>query len=106
MDVIWLFSEMNSKAEALTERVCELRDALRAACSTGHSSIRPSNAAQAGAMVDARMRQEALLIWDDEQPTSMIGVNPPVAGVVRIGPVYTPPQLRRRGYAGSAASRR
>jgi predicted GNAT family acetyltransferase len=29
--------------------------------------------------------------------------------VVRIGPVYTPPELRRRGYAGSAvaaASRR
>jgi predicted GNAT family acetyltransferase len=39
----------------------------------------------------------------------MIGLAPEVAGVVRIGPVYTPPQHRRRGYAGSAvaaASRR
>jgi uncharacterized protein len=66
-------------------------------------------AAQAGAMVDVRLRQQGLLVWDDEQPVSMIGLNPPVAGVVRIGPVYTPPQLRRRGYAGSAvaaASRR
>ncbi len=65
--------------------------------------------AQAGAIVDARLRQEGLLVWDDEQPVSLIGLNPPVAGVVRIGPVYTPPQLRRRGYAGSAvaaASRR
>jgi predicted GNAT family acetyltransferase len=39
----------------------------------------------------------------------MVGVSPPVAGVVRIGPVYTPMEHRRRGYAGSAvaaASRR
>ena len=61
-------------------------------------------AAQAGATVDARLRQQGLLVWDDEQPVSMIGLNPPVAGVVRIGPVYTPPQLRRRGYAGSAVA--
>jgi predicted GNAT family acetyltransferase len=66
-------------------------------------------AAQAAAMVDARLRDDGLFVWDDDQPVSMIGVNPPVAGVVRIGPVYTPPPLRRRGYAGSAvaeASRR
>jgi uncharacterized protein len=66
-------------------------------------------AAHAAAMVDARMRQNALLIWEDEQPVSMIGLNPRVAGAVRVGPVYTPPRLRRRGYAGSAvaaASRR
>ena len=66
-------------------------------------------AAQAEAMVDARVRQQGLLLWDDGQPVSLVGVNPAVAGVVRLGPVYTPPTLRRRGYAGSAvaaASRR
>jgi RimJ/RimL family protein N-acetyltransferase len=66
-------------------------------------------AAQAAAMVDGRLRDDGLLIWDDDQAASMIGLNPAVAGVVRIGPVYTPPALRRRGYAGSAvagASRR
>jgi predicted GNAT family acetyltransferase len=66
-------------------------------------------AAQAGAMVDARLRQEGLLIWEDAEPVSLVGVNPAVAGVVRLGPVYTPPAFRRRGYAGSAvaaASRR
>jgi GNAT superfamily N-acetyltransferase len=68
-----------------------------------------TGAAQAGAMIDSRMRRNALFVWHDEQPVSMIGVNPEVAGVVRIGPVYTPPAQRRRGYAGSAvaaASRR
>jgi predicted GNAT family acetyltransferase len=66
-------------------------------------------AAQAGAMVDARLRQEGLLIWEDGEPVSLVGANPAVAGVVRLGPVYTPPRFRRRGYAGSAvaaASRR
>ncbi len=61
-------------------------------------------AAQAGELVDARLRRRGFLVWDDEQPVSLIGLNPPVAGVVRIGPVYTPPQLRRRGYAGSAVA--
>ncbi len=66
-------------------------------------------ATQAEAMIDARMRRQGLLVWHDEQPVSMVGVTPEVAGVVRIGPVYTPPPQRRRGYAGSAvaaASRR
>lgn len=61
-------------------------------------------AAQAASMVDGRMRQQGLLVWEDGQPVSMVGVNPAVAGVVRIGPVYTPRPLRRRGYAGSAVA--
>jgi GNAT superfamily N-acetyltransferase len=68
-----------------------------------------SGAAHAEAMIDGRMRRDGVLVWDDQQPVSMVGVTPVVAGVVRIGPVYTPPAQRRRGYAGSAvaaASRR
>jgi RimJ/RimL family protein N-acetyltransferase len=68
-----------------------------------------AGAAQAEAMVDARMRRQGLFVWHDGQPVSMLGLTPEVAGVVRVGPVYTPPPQRRRGYAGSAvaaASRR
>jgi RimJ/RimL family protein N-acetyltransferase len=60
-------------------------------------------------MVDARLRRDGLLLWDAGGPVSLVGVTPAVAGVVRIGPVYTPPEHRRRGYAASAvaaASRR
>jgi predicted GNAT family acetyltransferase len=66
-------------------------------------------AGQAALIVDARLRDQGLLVWDDGGAVSMIGVAPEVSGVVRIGPVYTPPDRRRRGYAGSAvaaASRR
>jgi RimJ/RimL family protein N-acetyltransferase len=62
------------------------------------------------ALVDARIAQEQLWLWEDAgTPVSMVGLNPAVAGVVRIGPVYTPVEARRRGYASSAvaaASRR
>jgi predicted GNAT family acetyltransferase len=34
----------------------------------------------------------------------MVSTNPAVAGVVRIGPVYTPPEALRRGYASSAVA--
>jgi predicted GNAT family acetyltransferase len=42
-------------------------------------------------------------LWEDGQPVSMVGRTIPAAGVIRIGPVYTPPDLRGRGY-GSACT--
>jgi predicted GNAT family acetyltransferase len=61
-------------------------------------------AGQAQTMVDSRMASGRLLVWDDGGPVSVLGTNPPVAGVVRVGPVYTPPEHRRKGYAGSAVA--
>ena len=55
-------------------------------------------------MVDGRMARESLLVWDHLGPVSMLGITQPVARVVRIGPVYTPLQYRRNGYAGSAVA--
>jgi predicted GNAT family acetyltransferase len=41
-------------------------------------------------------------VWEvDGAPVSMAGARPPVARVARVGPVYTPPEHRRRGYAGA-----
>ena len=34
----------------------------------------------------------------------LTGANPPSFGVARIGPVYTPPAQRRKGYAGAAVA--
>jgi predicted GNAT family acetyltransferase len=59
---------------------------------------------QAAAMVDVGFRRGGLMVWHDGEPVSMLGRNPLVAGVVRIGPVYTPPAYRRCGYASSAVA--
>jgi RimJ/RimL family protein N-acetyltransferase len=55
--------------------------------------------------VDSRIAHRHLWLWEDDGvAVSMVAVNPAVAGVVRIGPVYTPPDARRRGYASSAVA--
>ncbi|HEX3977404.1 MAG TPA: GNAT family N-acetyltransferase [Solirubrobacteraceae bacterium] len=57
------------------------------------------------ATVDFRISQGHLFLWhDDGRPMSMVSTNPAVAGVVRIGPVYTPLEARRRGYGSSAVA--
>ncbi len=57
------------------------------------------------ANVDFRIAQGHLFLWQDEgRPVSMVAMNPAVAGVIRIGPVYTPDEARRRGYASSAVA--
>ena len=53
----------------------------------------------ASSEIDGRLRDQRLFVWDDDGVVSMVGIRPPVAGVVRLGPVYTPPAARRRGYA-------
>jgi len=55
-------------------------------------------------MVDRRLAATngGLVLWEDEsQPVSMCGFGGPTPRGIRIGPVYTPPELRRRGYAAA-----
>jgi GNAT superfamily N-acetyltransferase len=45
------------------------------------------------------------VIWlVDGEPVSWAGSTDPVAGVSRVGPVYTPPEHRRRGYGAAATA--
>jgi RimJ/RimL family protein N-acetyltransferase len=59
---------------------------------------------RAEVIVDARAADRGLWMWEHGEPVTLLGTAPPVAGVVRIGPVYTPPQNRRHGYAGTAVA--
>ena len=44
---------------------------------------------------------EGLVIWDDGGAVSLAGYAGPTPTGIRIGPVYTPPELRGRGYASA-----
>lgn len=55
----------------------------------------------AAAVVSRRLPAGELWVWDDGGPASFAGLSAARAGVVRIGPVYTPKQRRRRGYASA-----
>jgi predicted GNAT family acetyltransferase len=61
-------------------------------------------ASEAERTVARRLAEGAQLLWDDGGPVSTVVLSPEVAGTVRVGPVYTPPQRRGRGYASSAVA--
>lgn len=52
------------------------------------------------------VRAGRVWLWEDPigTPVHLTSVNPPAFGVVRIGPVYTPPEQRGRGYAGATVA--
>ncbi len=61
----------------------------------------------AGVSPDAMLRRlDAGLVslWEDAGPVSMAARTAPLAGVTRVGPVYTPPEHRRHGYAAACTA--
>jgi GNAT superfamily N-acetyltransferase len=51
------------------------------------------------------LERGTMWIWEvDGVPVSMVGYHPALFGVCRVGPVYTPPEHRRHGYAGALTS--
>ncbi|MEU9279019.1 GNAT family N-acetyltransferase [Streptomyces sp. NPDC048342] len=60
----------------------------------------------AGEWADFRLSYGGVTLWEtpDGTPVSMAGVTLAVAGQVRVAPVYTPPELRGRGYAGAVTT--
>jgi predicted GNAT family acetyltransferase len=51
------------------------------------------------AIVDWRVAQGQVWVWDDGRPVAFAAFTDPVFEVARIGPVYTPKDARGRGYA-------
>jgi ribosomal protein S18 acetylase RimI-like enzyme len=55
--------------------------------------------------IDERIEDGLLLLWEaDGVPVALAGATPPIGGTARIAPVYTPPTLRGRGYAGAVTA--
>ena len=56
-------------------------------------------------IVADRIEFGGLTLWEvDGTPVAMAGAVRPVAGSVRVAPVYTPRELRGRGYAGAVTA--
>ena len=53
-----------------------------------------------------RVRAGTLWFWVDDagERVHLTGTNPPAFGVARVGPVYTPPEQRGRGWASAAVA--
>ncbi|MFF4537551.1 GNAT family N-acetyltransferase [Streptomyces aureus] len=59
-----------------------------------------------GVWADDRISYGGITLWEipDGTPVAMAGLTRPVAGQLRVGPVYTPAHLRGRGYAGAVTA--
>ena len=62
---------------------------------------------ETGTLVDSALEtgSRTFYLWEDEgRPVSMAGSTGPTPNGIRLGPVYTPPDLRRRGYGGAVTA--
>jgi GNAT superfamily N-acetyltransferase len=63
-----------------------------------------SNGEQLQRSIDTRLSSDVSGFWiwqDGDAPVSLAGYSGPTTSGIRVGPVYTPPDLRRRGYASN-----
>ncbi len=68
------------------------------------AEVEPWSAAPQRSIHQRRIELGLCWLWLDPagEPVSMAGRNVQVAGMSRVGPVYTPPAARRQGYAAGA----
>ncbi len=68
-----------------------------------HAEAGPQGPNESDRLVSDRIGFGGLVLWERHgRPVSLAGRNRAAAGQVRIGPVYTPPELRGRGFGGAA----
>ena len=81
------------------------RDLLLAWFDEFHDEAGPAGPRDSAREVDGRLGHGGLVFWEHEgRPVSLAGRTRAAAGQARIGPVYTPPQLRGRGFGGAATA--
>ncbi|SDK90843.1 GNAT family N-acetyltransferase [Nonomuraea jiangxiensis] len=67
--------------------------------------VRLGEEADVAERVARRLAARELFVWEaGGAPVSLAGLSPAAGGVCRIGPVYTPPSCRRRGYGAAVTA--
>jgi len=70
-----------------------------------HDEAGPQGPNESERLVHDRLGYGGLILWEHRgKPVSLAGRNRAAAGQARIGPVYTPPELRGRGFGGAATA--
>ncbi|MER7397198.1 GNAT family N-acetyltransferase [Streptomyces sp. NPDC000151] len=81
------------------------REQLMRWCGEFAADVGEAVSIDAGSWAGTRFADKRYTFWEapDGTPVSMAGVNPTVAGLAQVDPVYTPAHLRGRGYAGAVS---
>jgi predicted GNAT family acetyltransferase len=69
-------------------------------------ALGPRSPEEASVLVDRSFRtgSRTWYLWEDGRPVSVAAAGGPTPNGIRIGPVYTPPELRRHGYASAVTA--
>lgn len=72
----------------------------------GHEALGESSevSEQIYKMAERAIRNGNYYFWDNGEPVTLVGKGRPTAHCISIGPVYTPPERRNRGYASAAVA--
>jgi predicted GNAT family acetyltransferase len=84
-------------------RACDVDGDLLVAWMRGFEAD-TDGAAVAPDMLRRRIGKGLIWIWDLDEPVAMAALTAPLAGVTRVGLVYTPPEHRRHGYAAACTA--
>ena len=80
-------------------------DDLELVCTWAEAFERDTGSAvPTNAVLGLRIEQRLIWLWEDGRPVSMAALTSPLAGVSRIGHVYTPPEHRGHGYAAACTA--
>jgi predicted GNAT family acetyltransferase len=83
-------------------------DADAAIANAWHQAFAAETGQEVGSserLIRDRLDTGQILLWQvASEPVSMAGVSEALAGVARVGPVYTPPGLRGSGYGGAVTA--
>jgi predicted GNAT family acetyltransferase len=88
-------------------RTAAARDAdlLLAWLDAFHDEAGPLGPNESERLVNDLLGYGGLILWEHlGRPVALAGRNRAAAGQARIGPVYTPPDLRGRGFGGAATA--
>jgi RimJ/RimL family protein N-acetyltransferase len=81
------------------------RDLLLSWLDAFHDEAGPPGPRESQQVVDDRLSFGGLAFWEQAGvPVSLAGRTRPAAGLARIGPVYTPPGLRGRGFGAAVTA--
>jgi len=81
------------------------RDLMLSWLDAFHDEARPPGPVESQQVVDDRLSFGGLTLWEHAgAPVSLAGRSRPAAGQARLGPVYTPPDLRGRGFGAAVTA--
>lgn len=70
----------------------------------GREALNDTNEERLHKQLKTKMKEAHLFFWENGEPVSMAGLTRPTERGIAIGPVYTPPEQRGRGYASAAVA--